>query len=146
MPHRRIYIACPRAHTDRALAFASSVRLLGMEVASTWHDTAPADAPEPTDRDEARAILARNCADLLSADVLVALLCDMHGRETYVELGRWLALRCGPTLLVTRGAVPLSWAQDGVDVVPDVATACRALAGLASMRSALDSYREGVAS
>ena len=125
----RVYIAAPKAEQKRAQLFASWVRRLAtVDVVSSWHDTMPEGAADPVDRTEAGRILAQNLLDLADATLVVALPCVGHGVETYVEIGRALARGVPVVMSSVHGGLPLSWADDGVDVVEDDDAALRVVA------------------
>lgn len=103
-----IYIAAPKRHAARARAAAA--QLTRLSVVSTWHRTDPPSA-DPGDYDAACRILEANLADMRRAHIVLALTSETEGRETYVEIGRALALSLPVIMSAERGGLPLSFAD-----------------------------------
>lgn len=87
----RVYIAAPKGLVVVAKRMAARLRTLGFVVVSTWHETVQEGQQDPESFHARKEVLDTNVAELLSADVVLALTSDDAGRETYVEIGRALA-------------------------------------------------------
>lgn len=87
----RIYVAGPRASAARANRVALTLRDRGHRPVSRWHvDAKPlVDPLNPAVRAE---VLYDNTEDLVSADLILALMDEGLPRATYAEIGYALAL------------------------------------------------------
>lgn len=81
----KVYIACPSFYHPFASAVAQAMRGEGIEVVSTWQDQTEVRQNLPLG--EARIAWQKNMYDLDSAELLLVITYETHGRETYVELG-----------------------------------------------------------
>jgi len=85
-----IYLASPLAHLDDARRFRDWLQPhIKDPIISRWHDGLV--GMPLLDKSQSRAF-EENKADLERARILIALTFTDRGRETYVEIGRFLAL------------------------------------------------------
>ena len=129
----RVYIAAPKVEVIRARLVAERLRAMhGVDVCSTWHVTLAPSAKDPTSHAAASAILAQNLRDLGVANVVLGLVRDGCGAETYVEFGRALATGTPVVLSSAKGGVPLSWADRLATVAETDSQACERIRTLAA--------------
>lgn len=87
----RVYVAGPRACAERANRIARALRDRGHSPVSRWHVEAK-PLVDPTNPSVRAEVLYDNTEDLVSADLILALMDEGHPRATYAEIGYALAL------------------------------------------------------
>ena len=96
----KVYIACSMLAKSDAREWAGALRVAGLTVSSSWHESTDEFIGEPSELDERRKILDANVAELEASDVVLALMGRGTPRATIGEiayaLGRgtpvvWLA-------------------------------------------------------
>lgn len=99
----KVYLAAALSRAPYAEAVAAELRE-HFEVISGWHARTQGVRVDPRDDEERTRLCALNLAELVTADVLVALVADGQPRATYGEIGYALAL-CKPVVFVHAGQV-----------------------------------------